>query len=52
MKNENKPFPECASGCELLEYFGVCECEAFCPNKFDPNGDPLTKEEIQNEKSE
>jgi hypothetical protein len=28
------PFPECASGCDCVTYFGVCECEAVCPHKF------------------
>jgi hypothetical protein len=28
-------FPECASGCPCVEYFGVCECESICPHKFD-----------------
>jgi len=30
----DKPFPECAKGCGLVEYFGVCECEYFCPHRF------------------
>jgi hypothetical protein len=27
-------FPECARGCACVEYFGVSECEAICPHKF------------------
>ena len=34
----NIPFPECAKNCDLVEYFGVGECEDFCPDKFDEYG--------------
>lgn len=27
-------FPACARACSAVEYFGVCECEAICPQKF------------------
>ena len=36
-----KPFPDCAKDCGCIEYFGVCECESICPEKFDKNGNPL-----------
>lgn len=34
-------FPACATNCVLVKEFGVCECEAFCPEKFDEKGNPV-----------
>jgi len=28
------PFPKCHKKCKSTEFFGVCECEVFCPEKF------------------
>lgn len=42
---DNMPFPECYENCEVAEHLGVGECEAICPDKFDPNtGLPIRKE--------
>lgn len=35
------PFPDCGTDCPMLDYFGVCECEAVCPYKFDQDGEPV-----------
>jgi hypothetical protein len=35
MERKYIPFPDCSQGCVLVEYFGVGECESFCPYKFD-----------------
>jgi len=43
MLHENIPFPECSNICNVVKYFGVCECESICPAKFDENGDPIDK---------
>ena len=42
---EELPFPECSDGCVCVEYFGVCECEAICPWKFNEDGTP--KKEVK-----
>ncbi len=34
------PFPECASNCAAVEYFGVGECESVCGWKFYKDGEP------------
>ena len=44
-KQEIIPFPECSVDCKYIEYFGVCECESICPEKFDKDGNPIRKEE-------
>jgi hypothetical protein len=33
-------FPFCARRCRSIDIFGVCECEAQCPHKFDATGEP------------
>lgn len=37
---ETIPFPECSKTCRAIRYFGVTECEAIRPHKFDKNGHP------------
>jgi len=32
------PFPRCSDECDLVYAYGVCECEAACPEKFDKDG--------------
>lgn len=34
----NISFPECSKQCAAVDYFGVCECESVCPQKFDEAG--------------
>lgn len=34
-------FPNCASQCAAVEYFGAGECECICPFKFDRFGKPV-----------
>ena len=34
-------FPDCSKECSTVEYFGVCECEACCPHKFDKDDSPI-----------
>jgi len=37
-------FPFCVRVCSAVEYFGVCECEAICPQKFNLfDGTPKTQ---------
>lgn len=31
---DNKLFPECYNTCKPVKFFGVCECESICPDKF------------------
>ena len=40
-KHFDAPFPNCVDKCKLVEKFGVCECESFCPHKFDKDGQPI-----------
>ena len=40
-KLKDIPFPDCYSKCAVGQYFGVCECEGCCPNKFDQDGNPI-----------
>jgi hypothetical protein len=35
------PFPRCGRECRALAFFGVCECEGFCPHKFSKDGEPI-----------
>ncbi len=46
MSEEIKPFPECSDDCNCVKEFGVCECESFCSEKFNKDGSPKKKEEI------
>ena len=48
MKLDELEFPECVEDCDLIDYFGTCECESFCPNKFDKNGSPIKFERSEN----
>jgi hypothetical protein len=40
-QQKDTPFPMCARRCAPLQHFGVCECEALCPHKFDSEGNPI-----------
>jgi len=37
-------FPACYKDCWAGHHFGVCECEAFCPHKFDKDGNPVAQQ--------
>jgi hypothetical protein len=39
-------FPKCATYCKALDYFGVCECESICPEKFEKKSRLSTKKHL------
>ncbi len=51
MDNIELPFPECYENCKVVLFFGVCECEAFCPTKFDNKGNPVIIKGDNNEET-
>ena len=46
-KLTNTPFPECSGSCDLVETYGVGECESFCNWKFDENGNSVSEKVIK-----
>jgi hypothetical protein len=36
------PFPACGKECPVVGTYGVGECDSFCPDKFDAQGNLKT----------